>query len=113
MVASSMFSPAVLPVVDEHATSESITSSTATSRNRRSIGDSPAVVWWWWLRSASEACLEAALAGDTARGKRKNLEARLWDVFAALAADAIPAGVDVGESAIDLLDLASARVHDR
>src|SRR5439155_11872821 len=112
MVASAIFSPAVFPVVDEQATSESITSSTATSRNRRSITDSPAGDWCR-LRSAPEARLEPSLAADAARGEGENLETRLRDFLAALAADAVPAGVDVGESAIDRLHLPRPRVHDR
>src|SRR5882762_10080800 len=113
MVASSMLSPAVLPVIDWQATTDSITSSTATSRNPRFIDASPASVMVGMLCGASEALFQPRLARHAACGERQNLEACLRDLLAALPADAVAARVDVREGTIDLFQLARARVHDR
>src|SRR5882724_824381 len=112
MVASSMLSPAVLPVIDWQATTDSITSSTATSRNPRFIDASPASVMGG-LFDASQTLFQPRLARHAARGERQNLEACLRGLLAALPADAVAARVDVGEGAIDLFQLARTRVHDR
>jgi hypothetical protein len=61
----------------------------------------------------SEARLDPALTRHAACGERQDLQARLRDLLAAVAADTIPPGVDVGERAINLLQLARACVDDR
>ena len=59
------------------------------------------------LCRAPEARLEPPLTGHAARGERQDLEARLRDFLAALAADPIAAGVHVGERPIDLFQLST------
>src|SRR5437899_3294541 len=113
MAAASMLSPAVLPVIDWQATTDSITSSTATIRDPRAMGASPASVTVGGLCRTSETLFQPRLARYAACGEGQNLEARLRDLLAALPADAVAARIHVREGAIDLFQLPRARVHDR
>src|SRR3989475_12129212 len=113
MAAAAMLSPAVLPVIDWQATTDSITSSTATIRDPRAMGASPASVTVGGLCRTSETLFQPRLARYAACGEGQNLEARLRDLLAALPADAVAARVHVREAAIALFQLPRARVHDR
>src|SRR5439155_20399697 len=106
-------SPAVLLVIVGRATTDSTTRSTATIRDRRSMGASPASVTVGGLCRTSETLFQPRLARYAACGEGQNLEARLRDLLAALPADAVAARFHVREGAIDLFQLPRARVHDR
>src|SRR2546429_6111204 len=66
MAAASMLSPAVLPVIDWQATTDSITSSTATIRDPRAMGASPASVTVGGLCPTSQNPVQPRLARHAA-----------------------------------------------